>query len=192
MTPLPSTAAGALHRVVRVLEAARFRTAVVGAVATFAWGDPRTTRDADVAVLSDDTAAVAGALRATGVEPKGPFSTTWGPRFIVSFPEGIPVDVFLSQDKRTFARVRRIDVAGTSLPMVAPEDLIAMKLRNFRLFPDERAQDLDDAAGVLFKSWTALDRPYLRRRCREAGVAGHLAEVEKRVRRARSEAGLSS
>lgn len=51
--PAPGGAFEALRTLAATLDASGFRYMIVGGLATFAWGEPRTTRDFDVAVLVD-------------------------------------------------------------------------------------------------------------------------------------------
>lgn len=131
-------------------------------------------------------------LTGLGAEPQGPFSTDFGPRFILPFKEGIPVDVFLAGEERRveFARRRRVRVAGADLWLVSPEDLVASKLRTAARFPEERLRDAEDAAGVLFHSWTTFDFAYARERCAALGVRGAFEELAAEARAARQRAGL--
>lgn len=191
-TELPQTAVDAVDRVIQVLEEAGLETMIVGALATFAWGDPRTTRDIDVAVLREerDLAAIGAVLQDGGLPAEGPFSTMFGPRFIVPFEEGLPVDIFLAQDPAPFARARRLEVAGRQLPFLAPEDLIASKLANASELPEERQTDVEDAAGVLMKAWGRIDVALASELCSQADVGPELEALIETVRDRREDLGL--
>lgn len=181
----PSTAASSFERSLRVLEEAGFRAMVVGAYATFAWGNPRTSRDLDVALLMDhgDALDVRAALTRLGAEPQGPFPTHGGMRFIVPLKEGLPLDVFLAAPARAieFERRRRVTVEGVQMWMISPEDFVLTKLRNAKRWPEARAQDAIDALGVVAKQGPAFDRAYARSRCATLKVCeeleGALAEA---------------
>jgi hypothetical protein len=189
---------GALRTVTSCLEQAGYRYMVVGGLATFAWGTPRTTRDFDLAVLAEEDPSQVGsrlrkALVATKVEPQGPFSTEFGMRFVLPFAS-VPFDVFVAarEDAAAFARRREVRLSGVSVWVIAPEDFIAGKLRNAVRFPDEERSDLADAAGVAFKQWTQLDRAYLRTRCTELGLAREADALLGDVATARAKQGLPS
>ncbi|HEV8359273.1 MAG TPA: nucleotidyl transferase AbiEii/AbiGii toxin family protein [Candidatus Thermoplasmatota archaeon] len=191
---LPPSALGVLRRVVESLEAAGFETMLVGGLATFAWGEPRTTRDLDVAVRLAGRGAtdVARALNRVGAEPQGPFSTDFGPRFILPFKDGLPVDVFLADEFQAdeFARRRRVTTGDATFWVLSPEDLVASKLRSAERFPDERAKDLADAAGVLFKQWANLDHALVRALAERTGLSARFDALAAEVREARRRAGL--
>ena len=190
---LPNRAITVLASLYDRLDQAGFEPMLVGGLATFAWGEPRTTRDFDVAVLLRGRSAetVRAAIAGVGADVSGPFSTDFGPRFIVPFKQGIPVDVFLAGDEETeaFRRARRVEVAGKAFRFVSPEDLVLRKVRNAQRFPDERSQDLADAAGVLFKQWASFDRDYCERECARFDVCDALAVLIDEVGDARRKAG---
>lgn len=174
---LPRDAADLLGDVLANLEEGGFPAMVVGGVATFAWGDPRTTRDLDVATLAahDETDSVREVLEQAGFEADGPFSTAWGPRFIVPSDTGFPVDVFLDEREALFERRRAVEVEGSTLWVKSPEDVVVEKLLGARRFPDERSRDLEDAVAILHKQDDGLDASYLGARCREEDL-DHLLE----------------
>lgn len=193
---LPPSALGALQRVVEALESAGFETMLVGGLATFAWGEPRTTRDMDIAVRTAGRppGAVREALSRLGAEPQGPFITDFGPRLILPFKEGLPLDVFLAPEEQAgeFARRRKVAVGAAALWVQSPEDLVVSKLRGAERYPEERAKDLADAAGVLFKQWAAFDFPHASRRAESLGLRARLEALAEEVRAARRRAGLQA
>lgn len=190
----PSAYVATVARVLDALETAGFQAMAVGGLATFAWGAPRTTQDLDVATMvgARDPGEVRAALAGLGVAPQGPFSTDFGPRFILPFREGIPVDVFLADEKGQveFARRRKVVVAGVGLWLVSPEDLVASKLRTAARFPEERHRDVEDAAGVLFHQWTAFDFAYGQERSEALGVGAAFRDLSAEAEAARARAGL--
>jgi predicted nucleotidyltransferase len=176
------------------LRAAGFEAMAVGGIATFAWGTPRTTEDLDVAVLAADRdpEAVRACLQPLGASVHGPFMTEFGPRFVLPFKDGLPVDVFLAgdNDKESFSRTRRIRIAGVDLRVTSPEDLVLSKLRNAARFPEDRAKDVQDASAVLFHQWGRFDWVYARPRAATLGVAEMLQRVAREAQEARRRSGL--
>lgn len=181
---LPESAVDLLARLQTVLEDAGFPSMVVGGAATFAWGDPRTTRDLDLAVLASDDRAdtVQAALEDEGFEVDGPFSTRWGLRFIVPSRTGFPADVFLDDRKELFERRRPVDIDGERLHVKASEDVVIEKLDAAADLPEERARDLEDAVGILYKQAGRLDEGYLWTRAAEVGVETLLDRALQRAR----------
>lgn len=145
---------------------------VVGGAATFAWGDPRTTRDLDLAVEAREETMdeIGRLLQAAGLDPDGPFTTEFGHRFIVPFEGGLPVDVFIDDRSDLFDRRREVEVGETYLWVKSPEDVVLEKLENAGKLPDERNRDLSDATAILDKQGDRFDLDYARSRCKELSV----------------------
>lgn len=180
---LPDRAIELLDEVLSLLEEEGHPAMIVGGIATFAWGDPRTTRDLDVATLAPDTemAAIEEILVQAGFEPDGPFSTAWGPRFILPTDTGFPVDVFLDDREHLFDRRRRVEVDARRLWVKGPEDIVVEKLIGARDFPEERSRDIEDAVGILYKQAGDLDWAYLEERADEEGVLDELTQARTEV-----------
>lgn len=180
---LPTSSVDLLDDLLGVLEENGHRSMIVGGVATFAWGDPRTTQDLDVATEAGDREMghVKEILQGAGFEVDGPFSTEWGPRFIVPSEGGFPVDVFLDDRGRLFDRRREVRVGETTLWVKSPEDIVVEKLVAASRFPSERAQDLGDAVGILFKQGESLEASYVKARCKEEDILEFLDEARDRA-----------
>lgn len=191
---LPPTIQRVLLRTMNALEETGLDVVVVGALATFAWGEPRTTRDADVVVHADvkDVGDIRGALEREGVDVEGPLSTAFGPRLLVVTDTGVDVDVFLEQDVGIFERSRSLEIEGQAIRIASPEDIIARKLHNADRFPEARARDLEDASGILFKQWGRLDVELLETLCTEQEVGDLLDALVEEVKRAREDHGLET
>ncbi|MCA1814534.1 MAG: hypothetical protein LC624_11390, partial [Halobacteriales archaeon] len=184
----PEGAFDTLRRLVAVLERAGIPYMVVGGLASFAWGDPRTTRDFDIAVVVDEEPGVVGGkvrgvLASAGVEPLGPYSTAFGMRYVLPFP-ALPFDVFLvgREDAIEFVRRRQQNIAGMALWFVSPEDFVASKLRNAKLDAAGQREDLQDAAAVLFRQWPTFLFEEARNRAKATGVEVELETLVDDVR----------
>lgn len=153
-----------IERVLRALEGAGVRYLVVGGVAVVLHGHPRFTADLDLALALEPANISAGftALGELGYRPRVPVSlevfsdpdrrqrlVAEKGMTVLSFssPE-LPmteVDVFADPPfsfDEAYARARRFDLGGVSVPAASIQDLIAMKRRA------GRAKDLEDVAAL--------------------------------------------
>ncbi len=124
---------------------------------------------------------VGSVLGGAGFEIEGPFSTEWGPRFIVPTETGFPVDVFLDGRGGLFDRRCEVRVGDASLWVKSPEDVVVEKLVAASRFPTERARDLEDAVGILYKQEETLEESYVRDRCKEEGILEFFDEALNRM-----------
>ena len=69
--------------------------------------------------------------------------------------------------RRQLAHARRVDVdqSGRSLMVASPEDVVAQKLRWYRLGGERSDRQWRDVLGVLKVSGTALDESYSSETC---------------------------
>jgi predicted nucleotidyltransferase len=118
-----------LDRLTATLDAAGFRFAFIGGIASTVHGRPRPTLDLDVLVRPQDTQDVMGALAEAGFVTQATF-----PHWLLKArAEGVVVDVIfcstgdLYLDEEMGSRIRRRKFAGRSIPVVPPEDLVVMK-----------------------------------------------------------------
>lgn len=154
---------------VAVVESARLPYMVLGGFAVRAWAIPRPTFDADVAVEADD-AQLAGLLRmlaANGfdvpAEHRDGFqdSVAGMPKVRVSrFADGRvwEVDVFLVRTpllRSALARRRAVEIGGRPVQVMAPEDVILLKL------VANRPRDVADIDDLLLLA-APLDLAYVR------------------------------
>ena len=147
---------------------AGIEVAAFGGLALAAYGTPRETRDADLAVVSGAGADAAAALAAVGIESLVAFDRVrfGGNRITrvtlvpaVGAPDLNTVDLVeplsprYARDvlTRSFAGVLR----GQPLRIVTPEDFVIMKLLS------TRQRDLDDAVAVLAALSSRLDVAFL-------------------------------
>jgi predicted nucleotidyltransferase len=154
---------GVLGDVVEALSQVSF--AVLGGVASAAYGRPRWTKDIDIFVRGDDADAALTALADAGFETERT-NPSW---IFKGFRDGVLVDVIFKVksdvyfDDEMAARVRMIDFADVSIPVLAPEDVIVTKA----IAADEEAPwHWHDALGVIAS--TELDWAYLVSRARKS------------------------
>ena len=97
---------------------------------------------------------------------------------------GIRVDFWPASDspfdRSRFARRRVEDFQGLRLTVSAPEDTVLSKLY-WGVRWGEAEKQAEDALGVYELQHSRLDLEYLRRWAAELGVAGELAELEKKA-----------
>ncbi len=106
----------------------------MGGLASAALGRPRWTHDIDVFVRQDDARRALDILEGAGFETQET-DPEW---LFKALKERVLVDlIFLSDgqvslDDAMVERARLVEVAGTTLPVIAPEDLIAIKALVFK------------------------------------------------------------
>lgn len=128
------------------------RGLVIGGLAVALLGRPRVTRDVDALVwLAEDRwAAFLDAGKAFGFLPRQPDALAFAREARVLLvrhqPTGIDVDVALGClpfEEEAVARARVVQVAGVSVPLPTPEDLVIMKA------VAHRERDLLDIEGLV-------------------------------------------
>jgi hypothetical protein len=164
------------------LEVAGTEYVIVGALATGAWGIPRSTNDADfvVACAAPVLDAILRKLPSKiSVEPQARMELFTGTLRWILRLEGTPfeIEVFLlgsdPHHAAIFVRKRRERIIMIDREAWIPtaEDLIIQKLRW------ARRKDLDDAQNILAVQGDAIDAAYLGSWCSRHGTMGRLAEV---------------
>jgi predicted nucleotidyltransferase len=153
----------ALGDVADVLEREAIPYVVIGGIASALYGRPRASDDLDILVSQPDAERVLDALADVGFETERT-NEQW---IYKGFRDGLQVDVIfwlkgdLYLDDEMLDRARRVDVAGRSIPVAPPEDLIVVKA----IVHDEQTpQHWFDALGLV-ANWD-LDWDYLIRRGR--------------------------
>ena len=159
-----------------VLHCEAIAYALIGGWAVIAWGYLRTSDDFDL--LIDLPAsnrrrlleALSGDWEAKWIEggQDDPI-----PGLIRAKPKdgGLPIDLLPVRgrhDRAALSRAIGVPVEGTSIPVVAPEDLIAMKIEA------GGGQDYEDARRLMDILAGKLDMKTLRERCRERRVSDRL------------------
>lgn len=148
----------------RLLDGRHMRWYVFGAQAVLAHGHPRLTADIDITVEPGDRSNeellalfAEGSIlpRAEGFDA---FMQTSRLLPLHHAPTHIPVDVVLASsaiEQAFFERAVRIDLGGAVVPVLAVEDLIALKAAA------GRRKDQEDILGILEQQWTRIDRARL-------------------------------
>jgi hypothetical protein len=125
---------------------------VIGGLAASLLGRPRMTRDVDALVIlpEDRWAAFLEAGSAFGFVPRGAdalaFAREARALLVRHQPTGIDVDVALGClpfEEEAVARATAVQVAGVSVPLPTPEDLVIMKA------VAHRERDVGDIDGLL-------------------------------------------
>lgn len=144
---------------VAALDALGLRWYVFGAQAALVWGRPRLTTDVDVTVeCTVPTRDLVAALEERGFSLRvdGTEAFIEATR-VVPFEHrvsGLGLDLVLGGpglEQLFLDHTVPVDVAGTTVPFISPEDLIVTKLLA------GREKDIDDVRGVLAERGSALD-----------------------------------
>ena len=178
--------------VVSVLDRLGVPYAIVGSYASGTWGEPRMTRDIDIAVsLSHGKARdlcaafpaadfyVSDAAAEEAVRLRGQFN-------VIHPKSGNKVDFMVVGDTGWAAAqlTRRMKVCfeeGSEGYVASPEDVILGKLVYYREGQSEK--HLRDIAGILSTSGDMVDRTYVAKYAAELGVAEIWQAVQDRVDR---------
>ena len=160
--PAPAELLAALGR---AMAERRWRWYVFGAQAVVVHGKPRLTADVDATVdpAGADPGAVVAALMAHGFALRVPLSAEYlrEARLLpmVHLASGMPLDLVIAGpglDQEILDRARLLDLGGVEVPVVSPEDLVAMKVLA------GRRKDLEDVRGVLIEQGGRLDLERIR------------------------------
>lgn len=162
--PSPAGPAELLADLAVALEAVGARWYVFGAQAALVWGRPRLTTDVDVTVkcLVSNQELVRAldrhgfSLRIDGTDT---FIRTTRVVPLEHRTSGLALDVVLAGpglEDLFLERAVPVDVAGTVVPFISPEDLIVTKLLA------GREKDIEDVRGVLSERGSALDLTQIR------------------------------
>lgn len=171
-----------IERVLAVLRGLELPHALIGGWAVIVWGYLRTSEDIDllielpasrrrelIAALGEDYEAE---WLAGGQDDPIPGLLRARPRSAEYFPVDL-IPVRGRADRGTLSRAVRVAVEGISIPVVAPEDLIAMKLEA------GGGQDYEDARRLLEVVKGGLDEARLAQSCRERRVLDRLALIRR-------------
>lgn len=152
----------ALVTAARFLEAEAVPYMVIGGVANLVWGLARTTLDVDITVWVEESRIpplIEQAGQRFRVLPADPLNFVRTTRVLpLEAKEGIRVDLIFGQlpyEERAIQRARPQELAGCSIQVCTPEDLIVHKLIA------DRPRDREDVRGVIQRHGPRLDRVYL-------------------------------
>lgn len=175
--PLPAAMERVLDAVVGVLVQAGFQPVLVGALAAWAWGHPRTTGDLDVVVLVAPAAEgkVQAALRSLPWPVEDVVQHDFGRRHRVLAPD-LPVEVFLAPpmplQQRELDRSVPIRFGEKTYRVLSLEDFLLRKLVNLKVRTDPN--DKLDILVAVMRNRSRLDLEYLRLHCKSQRVCGLL------------------
>jgi predicted nucleotidyltransferase len=154
---------------------------VVGGYALPFYGAIRTTLDIDLAVRvrhEKEFEALCAAAQAAGLRRTvGSFID--GLCVFAEAESGLEIEVWMKLDgmvwdAETVARRTKQRMGGVEIWVISPEDFMVTKLAR----KDRGVQDEKDVRSVLERLGSSLDRRYLKRRARRAGVESLLRAIE--------------
>lgn len=161
----PQTLTSLLADLAAVLDRRSLAWYVFGAQAVVIWGRPRLTADVDVTVLVPDgvlDSLLADLSRAgfvLRVVDVGDFVRRTRVLPLVHSGSLLPVDLVLAGpgiEEVFLQRARRVELGGTSIPVISPEDLVVTKILA------GRPKDIDDVQSVLRAQAGQLDLAWIR------------------------------
>ncbi len=176
-----------LSRLAAVLERVKLPYMLTGSVASSAHGIPRSTRDLDIVIAPSQSQLLAlmqefPSDRYYADEQQALQALSNQSQFnVIDFATGWKVDFIIAQDsaysRSALARRMRIDLAGASVYVAAPEDVLISKLQWAKLGESDR--QLRDAAGIISTQGTRLDLPYVERWVRELHLEAQWVAVNE-------------
>lgn len=136
-----------------------------GAQAVILWGRPRLTADVDITVRlePEDARGFCADMEGAGFQlrvsdPESFLARTRVLPFLHQ-PTQLPLDVVLAGpglEEQFLQRAVQVDIEGVAVPVIAPEDLVVMKVLA------GRPKDIEDARSVLAARMQTLDRERIR------------------------------
>jgi len=150
-----------------LLQSSGVQTAIAGGIALSYWGNPRSTQDIDLAILSNGHDAFEALLKQAGFQQRESSTKELG-LFILSQWQFEPADHFVAVDidlliaadeyyQTAVGRAKSVTLPGMSIPVavLSREDLILHKLYASRLI------DQADVLNLMEMHWDDLDQSYL-------------------------------
>jgi hypothetical protein len=158
-----------LLAVARALRAHRLQHAVYGGLALAAYGEPRETKDADLAVAGFEAEQVLDALRVAGFEASLAFAAVrFGGHRVTRFtlfPGGgqtglntadLVEPISSRYAREALSRAQQGRLRGEAIGVLTPEDFVLFKVLS------TRERDLDDAVSVIRAQGADFDREWVR------------------------------
>jgi hypothetical protein len=184
--------ADAFQALAAAFGAQRLRWYLFGAQAVVVHGRPRLTTDIDVAVeLGERTVAnLVDAMAEQGIDLRFPLDARLqAARLLpaVHSPSRLPIDIVITSpgfDEEVLDRALPVQLGGVVVPVVSPEDLIAMKILA------GRPKDLEDVRGVVRACGERLDVSRVREVVKAFVEATGEKKLEGRLERVLRDAGL--
>ena len=163
---------------------------VGGSLASSLLGKPRATDDADVVAAIGQTHVepLARAIESTFFVDRDMANDAIVQRSefnVVHLPTMFKIDIFVPgldvTTRRQLARARRVvlDEAGRSLVVASPEDVVAQKLRWYRLGGNVSERQWRDVLGVLEVTGPTIEMGYLEETCELLGVGDLLRRARE-------------
>ena len=148
-----------LQAMAAVMSECGLRWYLFGAQAAIIWGSPRLSADADITAKLEPAAVdpFIETMRRHGFDPVPRDPNLVARTRVVPFVHRstrMPLDVVLAGpglEDEFLQRVIAVDVNGTSIPVISPEDLIITKVLA------GRPKDIEDIRGVIHEKKTSLD-----------------------------------
>ncbi len=171
-----------VHRFIDVLDALGIPYAIGGSIASSAYGLMRFTQDADITVRP-----FASVAREFHDRIKNEFYiseqamqqalTTFGCFNVIHFETSFKIDLFIQGpsefEQQLLARRKKVQLTEGGRKeryVIAPEDIILLKLRWFRETDGTSERQWDDVMGVLAVRGETLDHEYLTRWAERFGL----------------------
>ena len=166
---------------------------VGGSLASSLLGEPRSTQDVDVVAVMNaaQVEPFARAIESTFFVDRGMATDAIVHRSefnVVHLPTMFKVDVFVPgldlMTRRQLSRAKRValDESGRSLTVASAEDVVAQKLRWYRLGGDVSDRQWRDVLGVLKIGGASIDMSYLEETCDLLGVGDLLRRAREESR----------
>ena len=164
-----------LSLLIPVLQRAQIPYMVTGSVASSVHGAPRSTRDVDIVI--DPTAVQLRSFiqrfpndRYYADEGQAMWALENRSQFnVIDSVTGWKVDFIISKqapyDRTALARRMLVEIAGTSMYVASPEDVVIAKLRWAKLAESER--QIQDVKGIFAVQGQKLDLAYIERWAKE-------------------------
>lgn len=173
-------------RVTRVLDSLGIISSIGGSIASSVAGEPRSTIDVDLVAAIEErhVPMLVAALIDEFYVDEAAFSRAVRTRRstnLIHQASQFKVDIFPAGgtplDDRLLSRRRAIDVAGRTIHVHSPEDILLQKLRWFRLGGESSDQQWRDVRGIVRVQAERLDRAYLRAHAPALDVADLVERV---------------